>query len=464
MHLYRHATDVEPGSLQGDPVFLLPRGGRVAADADVVAIWKAANGSTLEDVQRRCPTTGDGDAFVRAALACLAEAKLLQRDPPIVRPPSEMVPNAASWSNAPLVSAIIISYQSREWLDGSIGTVLAQRYPAFETLVVDNGSPDDPTPWVAERFPGVRTVRLEAGHSFAHAVNVGVAQSKAPYVLILNPDVQLDVNALRRLVAAAEAAPDCAAVAAKLTFWWAPAFLNGIGNRVDATSWGTDNFIGHLDLGQYDGIREVPSVCFAAALIRRAAWDVVGAADEGFPMYYEDTEWSYRARLLGYRIVAAPDATVQHVFGGQVRSGEESDLTPRKAGNAAYGRLRFALKICGRERLYQFARNYAAEDRANARAAFAQGHRALAAAYARAWLRVGRDLPSLLSARRRLQSARRVPDDRLFAPQEDLPPGLMRHGLPELTREAIVRHYLPLFLSGRTRAVPEFVRQASPAS
>jgi hypothetical protein len=460
MHLYRHAPDVQPGSLNGHPVFVLPRGGRVAADPDVVELWKMADGRTLADLQRDWPTAADREHFVPAAAACLAEAGLLRREPEPPRAPGEETSAPAR----PFVSAVIVSYQSQEWLDGSIGTLLAQRYPAFETTVVDNGSPDDPSAWIAGRFPSVRVVRLGPGGSFARAVNAGVAQSTAPYVLVLNPDVQLDVNALARLVEAADAAPDCAAVAAKLTFWWAPAFLNGIGNRVDAASWGTDNFIGHLDLGQFDRIGEVPSVCFAAALIRRAAWEAVGAADERFPMYYEDTEWSYRARLLGYRIVAAPGAVVQHVFGGKVRSGDAGGLTPRKAGHAAYGRLRFALKICGRARMREFLRNYTAEDRANARAALVKGDRRTAAAYAGAWLRIMRDLPSILPARRTLQAARRIDDDRLFAGQHDMPGGLMRHGLPELSRDTITRHYLPLMQNGRTRPLPEFATAASHAT
>src|SRR5690606_20872713 len=126
--------------------------------------------------------------------------------------------------------------------------------------------------------------------TFSQAVNAGVAASSGTYVAILNPDIEVDPDAIGECVRVAEANPDAAAVAAKLMFWWAPAFLNGIGNRVDDASWGTDNFIGHLDLGQFDTLHDVPSVCFAATLVRRSAWDVIGWSDEAFPLYYEDAE------------------------------------------------------------------------------------------------------------------------------------------------------------------------------
>jgi len=43
------------------------------------------------------------------------------------------------------------------------------------------------------------------------------------------------------MVAVAQSNPLTAAVAAKLKFWWAPGFLNGLGNRVETSDWGTDN-------------------------------------------------------------------------------------------------------------------------------------------------------------------------------------------------------------------------------
>lgn len=458
MTAYHHTPGVEPGTFNGRAVLALPRNGRVAIDDDVLAIWTAARGRSFEDVLRTWHDERSRADFVPAALACLVEGGLLQRD--ASRAPATEV----AAGNQPLVSAIIISYDSLEWLDGSIGTLLAQRYPAIEPIVVDNGSAIDPTPWIAQRFPAVRVIRLAPGRTFAHAVNQGVALSRGHYVLVLNPDIELAPDATARMVLAAEADPGCAAVAAKLTFWWAPGFLNGLGNRVEATSWGTDNFIGHLDLGQFDDCREVPSVCFAAALIRRAVWESIGGADEGFPMYYEDTEWSYRARLLGHRILAAPDAIVQHVFGGKVRSGEESDLTPRKLRHAAYGRLRFALKLLTGETRRHFLRSYFAEDRANAGLALARGEWTVARAYARAWSLAARDLGSIARSRRPLLAARRVSDVELFAVQRDMPTGRLWHGMPDLSRDVIMRDYLPLLTAGRTRPIPEFARHAVRAS
>jgi len=355
----------------------------------------------------------------------------------------------------PLVSVIIVAYNSQEWLGECLPSLSAQTYSPIEIVIVDNGSSDDSTDWVAPYYPQVKVVRLEETQSFARATNLGVAAANGDYFLLLNPDVRLEPDALAQMVAVAQANPACAAVGAKLKFWWAPAFLNGLGNRVGAFSWGTDNGLGHLDLGQFDDWVELPSACYAATLIPREAWEKVGPADEGFPMYYEDTEWSYRARLLGYKIYAAPKSVVYHAFGGRITGGLDSGLSTTKLTNVVYGRLRFSIKLLDRY-LGRFLRNYLIEDWTNLLRSILHGNWAMPRAYLRGWYRLGKDLPKILAERKSLKPRRVISDKALFDLQRKMPMTLVWNGLPELTWDILQRHYLPLMLSRRTRPMPEF--------
>src|SRR5918993_1320744 len=455
MITYHHAEGVKPDTLHGRPALALPREGRVAVDDDVLRVWTIADGKSLTEILESGSATPQEATFLRAALACLSEGGLLERrdggervGPRLSEPPP---------ATGPSVSAVVITHTT-QWLEGCLGSLVAQRYSPLEVILVDNFSKDNVPGWVAERFPTVRVIRLPDGKTFAQAVNTGVAASTGKYVAILNPDIELDPNAIAECVRVAEADPAAAAVAAKLMFWWAPSFLNGIGNRVDERSWGTDNFIGHLDLGQFDSLKDVPSVCFAATLVRRTAWDAIGPADEAFPLYYEDAEWSYRARLLGYGTIAAPRAVVRHVFGYKVRGGEESDLTPRKLAMAAYGRLRFTLKLFTGPLRRLFVRNYLAEDRANAAAFARAGNWAGVRAYATAWRRIAGQLASIRQENRRLQAAARLRTEDLIAGQQQMAAGLLWSGVPDLSREVIETYYLPV-LSGSSRPVPEWKRE-----
>ncbi|MEX2662177.1 MAG: glycosyltransferase family 2 protein [Vicinamibacterales bacterium] len=454
MITYHHAAGVEAGTLLDRPALALPREGRVAIDSDVLRLWTLADGKTLPEILAAWPgPAGDVD-FVRAGIACLAEAGLLERR----QDGQPLTPQTTSDApvTGPPVSAVVITHTT-EWLEGCLGSLVAQRYSPLEIILMDNDSKDDVPAWVAARFPSVRVIRLPAGKTFAQAVNTGVAASSGTYVAILNPDIELDPDAIGECMRVAQANPEAAAVAAKLMFWWAPAFLNGIGNRVDDRSWGTDNFIGHLDLGQFDSLSEVPSVCFAATLVKKAVWDAIGPADEAHPLYYEDAEWSYRARMLGYRMVAAPRAVVRHVFGYKVRGGE-SDLTPRKLAMAAYGRLRFTLKLLSGPTRRRYLRNYLAEDRSNARAYLRARNWAGVGAYLKAWRRIVKEWPAIRREHARLERLATRRNEELFAGQAQMAGGLIWSGVPDLSRNVIETRYLPLLTAGRTRQVPELMR------
>ena len=446
---YRIPGGVSASMLQNRPLLSTREGGLIAIDSFLLSLWEYSDGRSLNEIlQTFTPPQGVNGDTVRAALTCLTEAGLLSRNevPPF---------HPLLALTGRLVTAVVVAYNSRDWLAECLTSLRSQTYAPLEIVVVDNASVDDSAGWVAAHYPDVRLLTLEEVQPFARAVNLGVEGARGDFFFLLNPDVRLEPDALAHLVAVAQMDVHIAAVGAKLKFWWAPAFLNGLGNRVGAFSWGSDNCLGHLDLGQFDHWEELPSACYAAILIPREAWEKVGPADEGFPMYYEDSEWSYRARLLGYQVRAAPQAVVYHAFGGRVPTGEESGLSPRKLRNVVFGRQRFALKLAGKY-LPRFLRNYLLEDWTNFNRALVQHDGATAHAYVGGWLDVLRKLPALLRERRSLQSRRTVSDEALFALQREIPVALAWHGLPELTWDLIQHHYLPLIKAGRIRPMPEF--------
>jgi GT2 family glycosyltransferase len=389
---------------------------------------------------------------LRAALACLAEAGLLVREE--LNP--EIAENNVSPMSSATVSVVIVNYESQEWLSECLPSVLAQSARPAEALVVDNASRQDPADWVHDKFPQVRLLRLPRMQSLAAAINRGVEATSGSYILVLNPDVRLEIEAIAEMLSVAEADPDCAAVAPKLKFWWAPEFLNGIGNQPGFFRWGADNGLGHLDLGQFDHWEQVPSACFAAALIRRSAWQAVGPCDEGFRFYYEDSDWSYRARLLGWRVRTAPKAVVYHAFGRRVHTGKETDLTPAKLRSVTYGRLRFVGKIATGASLFSQLFVALVHDAGRALLILLQGDWRGSGAILRGWIDFLISLPELRQARRQIQERRVKSPAVLCSSQPQIPPPLIWRGLPMLTWEGVRRYYLPAICAGKTRALPEF--------
>ena len=126
-------------------------------------------------------------------------------------------------------------------------------------------------------YPDIKILRLEQTQPLSQALNTGVNEASGDCYLLLKPGCYMEPSAVAsKMVVVASAHPDSAAVAAKLKLQWAPAFMNGLGNYVGPVSWGTDIGLGHLDLGQFDDWHEVPSACFATALISRSGLYDVG--------------------------------------------------------------------------------------------------------------------------------------------------------------------------------------------
>ena len=134
-----------------------------------------------------------------------------------------------------------------------------------------------------------------------------------------------------------------------------PGFINGLGNHIRRRGWGSDNFIGVVDVGQFAGLNEVPSACFGAALLDRAAVDEVGLLDERYTAFYEDVDWSFRAWMKGWRIVPEAGATVYHEFGASYPSRQKLCFVVRN-------RLRLVLKLFRGRWLLSFVKSYVIED------------------------------------------------------------------------------------------------------
>jgi len=94
-----------------------------------------------------------------------------------------------------VVSVIIPCYNQAHFLGDAIESVLAQSYPSFEIIVIDDGSPDN-TAEVAARYPGVRYVQ-QTNQGLSAARNTGIRESRGEYLVFLDADDRLLPHALR---------------------------------------------------------------------------------------------------------------------------------------------------------------------------------------------------------------------------------------------------------------------------
>ena len=255
----------------------------------------------------------------------------------------------------PSISLVLVTYNSEFWIDNINKMFSSLGEWLYEIIVVDNGSVDNCLEKL-ENIEKVTIIKNDLPLAFAAAVNQGCRFATGDLFLLINPDVVITKRALFSLIDFFLDHSDAAAIVPKLLLLRTPGFINGVGNIVPLFRWGYDLGLGHLDVGQFDDMFELPSACFATVLIPKEKWTTVGELDEGYPMYYEDSDWSYRARMLGYQILIIPKSEIYHAYGGYL--GDKKIISDQKILYATYGRLRLIVKLFPKHKLIFFFLSY----------------------------------------------------------------------------------------------------------
>lgn len=242
----------------------------------------------------------------------------------------------------PKISVILVLYNSKFWVENLIKVFNNLSEWLHEIIVIDNGSNDDSLKLLQHGVAKLVSIQNLSPNSFASAINQGTRIATGEVFLIINPDVYIPKTSLWELIHSYQKNQNVAAISPKLLLMKTPGFINGIGNIVRPFWHGYDIGLGHLDVGQFDHVEELPSACFASIFIPRLSWELVGELDEEFPMYYEDSDWCYRAQKIGRKIFFESNSLVYHGFGNFSINKNKTNL--EKIYNITYGRTLFVKK------------------------------------------------------------------------------------------------------------------------
>ena len=218
-------------------------------------------------------------------------------------------------------AVVVVTYDALPWIEPCLESVRGA-----QVVVVDNGSRDGTVALVRERFPDVRVVESE-NRGLGAGWNIGIRETASRYVLLLNADAWLLGDALARLVAFADERSRAAVVGPRLlnadgtlqrsvrgfpSLWRLATeyfFLRKLAPRTRALN---AFYAGGFD---HDQVREAEFVMGACMLVRRDAIEEVGPLDEEFFLFSEETDWCYRFRKAGWKVLFFPGAECVHVGG-----------------------------------------------------------------------------------------------------------------------------------------------------
>lgn len=223
---------------------------------------------------------------------------------------------------------IIVNWNGKKFLKNCLNAVFKQTYKNFEVYFVDNGSVDDSSKYVKEKFPKVKTIQLDKNYGFAKGNNEGIKEAfkdkKVEYIVCLNNDTIVNKNWLRELIRTAEKDKKIGAVSSKAYFIGGKIIQNaGLIfsksiqiNRLGGVSLGyglTDKKAPELSKDI-----EIFAVGGVAPLYKREILERIYLRDkeifdEDFFAYSEDLDLGFRIRRLGYKSFLSPKAKLIHL-------------------------------------------------------------------------------------------------------------------------------------------------------
>jgi N-acetylglucosaminyl-diphospho-decaprenol L-rhamnosyltransferase len=222
------------------------------------------------------------------------------------------------------VGAVVVNHNAGSALLTCIASI--RLAGVTDIVVVDNDSSDDSLVALSSADPAVGVVRVGSNPGYGTAVNRGREYLSDEYVLVCNPDLEIDAKAVLRLVECLDADREVGVVGPGVfemngeTYPSARSFPdvpNALGHALFGMFRPDNRFtvrykMRAVALGEPSEVDWVSGACF---MVRGLAYDSVGGFDEKFFMYVEDLDLCWRLRRAGWRVRYEPSAHVVHLGG-----------------------------------------------------------------------------------------------------------------------------------------------------
>ena len=229
------------------------------------------------------------------------------------------------------VSIIVVNWNTRELLKKCL--IALKPYmndPDFEIIIVDNDSADSSADMVRQNFPQVKLIANNYNAMFAGGNNDGYRESHGRYIMLLNPDTEVQGDALRLLAEFLDSHPEAGGVAGKFinpdgsfqryyNRWpTIPAVL--LYNSPLPRRWlpkipSTRKYM-VFDF-DFNTVKEIQQPAAAGIMVRR---DIIATdpwlLDPIFPLLFNDVDLCKRIYDRGYKVFFLPKAVILHHHGG----------------------------------------------------------------------------------------------------------------------------------------------------
>lgn len=209
------------------------------------------------------------------------------------------------------LSIIIVNYNVTQLLRNCLLSI--QQYVKeveYEVIVIDNASTDRSWKNLISEFPEVHFIASEINGGFSKANNQAIQAAKGKYVLLLNPDTELEGFYMKDLLDFSDGKPDFGCLGIRMHDAegnFLPESKRSVPDMFNSfeklfTNFRKNNSKSYYrnDIEEY-AVAEIEVMTGAFLLVKKEVYDKVGGLDEAYFMYGEDIDLCYTLIRNGYK-------------------------------------------------------------------------------------------------------------------------------------------------------------------
>jgi GT2 family glycosyltransferase len=220
----------------------------------------------------------------------------------------------------PHVTIIVPTRDGAEDVERALGSLFERStYPAYDVLLVDNGSTDSVALALFERLaaqePRLRVIRDDSPFNFSRINNAAAAQAGGEYLIFLNNDTEVIASDWIEALVSQAQRPTVGAVGALLLYPEGRVQHAGVVLGLGGCAGHSHKLYDARDGGYFGalaGVTNYSAVTAACLAVRRDLFMAAGGFDERLAIAYNDTDLCLRLQALGTRNVYVPDARLYH--------------------------------------------------------------------------------------------------------------------------------------------------------
>jgi GT2 family glycosyltransferase len=213
--------------------------------------------------------------------------------------------------NNPLISIIILNYNAGQLLLNCVESVFKSKYENLEVIVVDNASSDKSHITCKEKFNKIHLINNEKNLGYCEGNNVGIRNAKGEFVVILNPDTEVDPSWLNELLIGYIKTGE-GLYQPKILSLYEKNVLQSTGNMLHLFGFGFAREKGLKDSEQRKEIEKINYASGTCLFTSSSVLNKIGLLDPFLFLYHDDLDLGWRAAQLGIKSYFVPSSKIYH--------------------------------------------------------------------------------------------------------------------------------------------------------